>query len=83
MVRPDEIVPVPPSESWWAVSSCVGLAGESPVAVSAGAPRSRPRVLGEILAPERGVESPRAAVLLPGGEPSCGPQCESVNLAAS
>ena len=53
--------------------SCVGLAGESPVAVSAGAPRSRSRAWGEIPASERDVESPRGAVRFPGGEQSCGP----------
>ena len=37
---------------------CVELAGESPVAVSAIAPRSRPQVGGEIPKPERGVKSP-------------------------
>jgi len=42
--------------------SCVVLAGESPVAVSAGAPRSRVRAGGEIRRPERTVESlPEAA----------------------
>jgi len=36
---------------------CVELAGASPVAVSAVAPRSRPQVGGEIPKPERGVKS--------------------------
>lgn len=37
---------------------CAELAGASPAAVSAVAPRNRPRVGGEIPKPERGVESP-------------------------
>jgi hypothetical protein len=37
---------------------CAELAGASPAAVSAVAPRSRPQVGGEIPQPERGVESP-------------------------
>jgi hypothetical protein len=53
--------------------SCVGLAGGSPAAVSAGAPRSRPRVRGEIPWPERGVESPQGAVRHLGGEQGDGP----------
>jgi hypothetical protein len=52
---------------------CVGLAGESPAAVGAGAPRSRSRAWGEILPPERDVESPQGAVWRSGGEQSCGP----------
>ena len=55
------------------LSSCVGLAGGSPAAVSAGAPRSRSRVRGEILSSERDVESPYGAVQLPGGEQNRGP----------
>ena len=50
MVRPEE---TPTGES-----SCVELAGESPVAVSTEAPRSRLRVRYEINSPERSVESP-------------------------
>jgi hypothetical protein len=52
---------------------CIGLAGESPAAVSAGAPRSRPWAWGEIPPSERGVESPQGAVWLLGGEQACGP----------
>ena len=51
-------------------SRCVRLAGESPVAVSAGAPRSRLQARGEIPASERSVESPQGAVWLLGGEQS-------------
>jgi len=39
------------------LGSCVRPAGVSPVRVSVGAPGSRPRSWGEILAAERGVES--------------------------
>jgi hypothetical protein len=53
--------------------SCVGLAGASPAAVSAGAPRSRSRLRGEIPSSERDVKSPRGAVRLSGGERSYGP----------
>ena len=53
--------------------SCVGLAGGSPAAVSTGAPRSRPRVWGEIPRPERGVKSPQGAVWHLGGEQGDGP----------
>jgi hypothetical protein len=55
MVRPDE------AGSHELASSCVELAGESPAAVSADAPRSRSRVWGEIPPPERDVKCPRAA----------------------
>jgi len=61
----------------------VGLAGESPAAVVTGEPRSRPRVGGKSPTPERGVKGPQTAVRLSGGEQWSGPQCESVNLAAS
>jgi len=61
MVRPDRI---PPGRD----SRCIELAGASPAAVSAGAPRSRPRAWEEILPPEWGVESPRRAVRRAGGE---------------
>ena len=44
------------------VPCCVRLAGGSPAAVSAGAPRSRPRVRGEISGSERGVESRQGVV---------------------
>jgi hypothetical protein len=40
---------------------CIGLAGGSPAAVSAGAPRSRLRVSAERTASERSVESPAEA----------------------
>jgi len=63
MLRPDRAVP--PLRSG---SRCIELAGESPAAVSAGAPRSRPRATGETLASEWGVKSPRRAVRLDGGE---------------
>ena len=49
-------------------SCCIELAGGSPAAVSAGAPRSRPRAPGETPSPEWGVKSPQEAVWLPGGE---------------
>lgn len=58
-------------------ASCVELAGESPVAVIAGEPRSRLQPSGEIPPAERSVESPvreRAVTIEPGrGEQSCGP----------
>jgi len=44
-----------------------------PAAVGAGAPRSRPRVWGEIPGSKRGVESPQGVVGLLGGEQRCGP----------
>jgi hypothetical protein len=53
--------------------SCVRPAGESPVAVIAGEPRSRLRTAGEILTGERSVESPHGSVRVRGGEQSCGP----------
>ena len=49
-------------------SCCIELTGESPVAVSTGAPRSRLRAWEEILPPEWGVKSPRQAVRSDGGE---------------
>ena len=53
---------------------CFRLAGESPVAVSAGAPRSRPRAHGgEIPPPEWGVKSLQGVVWLPGREQVHGP----------
>jgi hypothetical protein len=55
------------------VPRCVGLAGGSPAAVGAGAPRSRPRARGEISGSERGVESPPGAMGLLRGEQRCGP----------
>ncbi len=64
MVCPDE------DRSSERESRCVRLAGGSPVAVSAGAPRSRLQAWGEIPASGRSVESPQVAVRLPGGEQS-------------
>jgi hypothetical protein len=61
MVRPDRTVVI-------GGSCCIELAGESPVAVSADAPRSRPRATRETLASEWGVKSPQRAVRLVGGE---------------
>ena len=55
------------------MSSCVGLAGASPAAVSVGAPRSRSRVRGEIPSSERDVKGPPVAVWLPGGGQNRGP----------
>jgi hypothetical protein len=63
MVRPDESTVRRGDDS-----CCTELAGGSPAAVSAGAPRSRPRAIGETLASEWGVESPRGVVRLHGGE---------------
>src|SRR5947209_12789581 len=54
------------------LESCVRPAGESPVRVSAGAPGSRPRLEGEILMVERGVES------LFGGSKRAGCDCSLV-----
>jgi hypothetical protein len=63
MVRPDRVSPRKRGDS-----CCIKLAGESPVAVSAGAPRSRPRALRETSPSEWGVKSPQRAVRLVGGE---------------
>jgi hypothetical protein len=63
MVRPDRI---PPSKRGG--SCCIELTGESPVAVSAEAPRSRPRARWETTASEWGVKSPQPAVRRVGGE---------------
>ena len=61
MVRPERIA--------FGGDSCfIELAGESPVAVSAEAPRSRPRAREEISSSEWGVKSPRSAAGLTGGE---------------
>src|SRR5688572_9081061 len=49
-------------------SCCIELAGASPAAVSAGAPRSRLRAWEEIPPPEWGVKSPRRVVRPVGGE---------------
>src|SRR5271170_956877 len=80
MVRPEDDRPSP-----W--SSCrVGLAGESPASVSAGAPSSRLREGGEILWPERSVESRPRAIWFSGRKQSRGPNANkpySVNPAAS
>ena len=48
--------------------SCIELAGASPAAVSADAPRSRPRAWEEIPPSEWGVKSPRSVVWPVGGE---------------
>jgi hypothetical protein len=64
MVRPDE----PHASRRHGGSSCTELAGESPVAASAGAPRSRPRATRETSASEWGVQSPRGAIRRHGGE---------------
>jgi len=53
--------------------SCVVLAGVSPAAVSAGAPRSRVRASGEIHASERTVKSPQGIEGSLGGEQRRGP----------
>ena len=49
-------------------SCCIELTGESPVAVSAAAPRSRPRAREEIPSSEWGVRSPQRVVRLAGGK---------------
>jgi hypothetical protein len=48
--------------------SCIELAGASPVAVSAGAPRSRPRAWEETPPPEWGIKSPQRVVRPVGGK---------------
>ena len=63
MLRPDESLLRERSDS-----CCIELAGGSPAAVSAGAPRSRPRASRETVPSEWGVESPQGAVGLLGGE---------------
>ena len=63
MVRPDESL-IPKDRG----SCCTELAGGSPVAGSAGAPRSRPRAPRETSVSEWGVESPRGVIRLHGGE---------------
>jgi hypothetical protein len=73
MVRPEGRALSPAPQRIGVMPSCVGLAGESPAAVSAGALRSRSRARGEILSSERDVEGPQGAVRLSGGEQSCGP----------
>jgi len=61
MVRPERTV----SDGGFC---CIELTGASPVAVSAEAPRSRPRAREEIPSYEWGVKSPRRAVRPDGGE---------------
>ncbi len=68
MLRPEGRAPIPSPQGRSAKPSCVGLAGASPAAVSAGAPRSRPRATRETSASEWGVKSPQGAVWLLGGE---------------
>jgi hypothetical protein len=65
MVRPDE--------SGSAGFRCNRLAGGSPAAVSAGAPRSRLRAERETATSEWSVKSPQGAVWRLGGEQACGP----------
>jgi len=48
-------------------SCCIELAGVSPAAVSAGAPRSRPRASGETSPSEWGVKSPQRVIRPAGG----------------
>ena len=61
MVRPERI-------AIHGDSCCIELTGESPVAVSAEAPRSRPRAWEEIPPSEWGVKSPQRVVRPVGGE---------------
>jgi hypothetical protein len=75
MVRPERFVRK-------VESCCIRLAGESPVAVSAGAPRSRSRARSENCSPERDVESPKVTARSLGGKQVGGPN-RKVNLAAS
>ena len=63
MVRPDRTATL-----FGRGSCCTELAGESPAAVSADAPRSRPRAREEIPSSEWGVESPRRVIRPAGGE---------------
>ena len=67
MVRPDEI-DRQRRKLIGLIPCCVGLAGVSPAAVSAGAPRSRLRVSGEIPPSEWSVESPQGGVCRLGRE---------------
>ena len=60
MVRPDRIATCG--------SCCIELAGASPVAVSAEAPRSRPRATRETFSSEWGVKSPWCIVRCTGGK---------------
>ncbi len=77
MVRPDRIATILLCSS----SRCTGLAGESPVTVSAGAPRSRHRAKREISASEWCVKSLQLVERLAGRKASLRAQHE-VNLAA-
>jgi hypothetical protein len=61
MVRPDRTAVI-------GDSCCIELTGASPVAVSAEAPRSRPRTREEITSSEWGVKSPQRVVRPVGGE---------------
>jgi hypothetical protein len=61
MVRPDRIAAC-------GGSRCIELTGESPVAVSAEAPRSRPRASRETSPSEWGVKSPQRVIRPVGGE---------------
>jgi len=61
MVRPERI-------ALYGDSCCIELTGESPVAVSAEAPRSRSRATWETTASEWGVKSPQRVVRPVGGE---------------
>jgi len=63
MLRPERIVHRKAGDS-----CCIELAGASPVAVSAEAPRSRPRTREEIPSSEWGVKSPQPVLGPVGGE---------------
>jgi hypothetical protein len=76
MVRPDRIASLSRCDS-----CCIGLAGESPVAVSAGAPRSRHRAKREISASEWCVKSLPSVARPAAKEASLRAQ-HQVNLAA-
>ena len=79
MVRP-EADGLAVSES----ACCIQLAGESPVAVSAGAPRSRLRFRAERLGAERSVKSLQHVCMgVWGGSNVVGPMPKGVNPAAS
>jgi hypothetical protein len=73
MVRPESRALISATHRIVALPSRVGLAGASPAAVSAGAPRSRSRMQGEIPSSERDVKSPSGAVWLLGGKRNRGP----------
>jgi hypothetical protein len=75
MVRPDRIVPK------WSNSRCIGLAGESPVAVSTGAPRSRHRATRETSASEWCIKS-LPLVARPAAKEASPRAQHEVNLAA-